>query len=1631
MNESKININKILDISSQVSEIKIKSYSPVKKSELLSSLSNAESNVKQIHIGLSEDDLFINSDRNFYFFANYLNGAQNRLGFVLDAAGTFRPYADDSLDLGSEDYRFSNIYTKNLFIEGVDFLPQDPNLFLASPAEGYEPGRPQFRHIDPLDIPGLDTEKLTSGILPIERGGIGVDTAEESQILIGTFEPDPEPEPTPPEPEPEYLKSKSKSKLKNLTNSVSLRWRNGTSLPNGNSVSLRWRTLTQKDLPNLNTNILTEGILPIERGGSGLAVVKKHLFFAGNTIGLPDDTTPPSWRNIIEDDLPKIDLSSKVHSILSINNGGIGTNIVESHTILLGPLTNEPSAPTWRLLSEADLPDLSTGKLKYGILTTERGGTGIDIVNKNTVFIGHLSDDNKAPGFRLLDPLDIPSLDTNKLTSGILPTERGGSGKSLVNHAQVFIGHISEDNNSPVWRKIEKSDLPEIEESDLPSIDLTTKVYNILPISNGGSGINKILKSHILIGTLTSTSEDLEEPTWRLLSEVDLPDLSTDKLKFGILGTERGGTGVAIIPKNLFFAGDINTDDSIPAWRLIDPLDIPNLSTNKLTSGILPITRGGTGVVEVNQSEILLGSTESVLAAPTWRKLVELDLPNISTDKLTSGILPITRGGTGLNTVNHAYVFIGHTTTDDTAPTWRNLIQSDLPELNTNILTSGILPIDRGGIGVSRVYKNKFFAGPINGEIDILYEPEFRNIDPLDIPNLSTDKLTSGILPITRGGIGISSTNIPNLIFASAASGSLLTPPSFRLLTEDDIPELDFSKIVTGYIDIIHGGTGLTTVLEGQILIAESDNVYITKDTTKTFRELISTTLSPDNIWYGHPTTAGLVNETILTPFIRTKLLSKTGIAKDKIWYSNDTDLLTETSISAFGRNIINAGTAAINKILYTSAENTLGYLTVNDFGKSVLGSSTIPSNKILYTSAENTLSYLDSTEFGRTLLNKTITKDTIWYGSDTNILAETGITALGRSLINKTITVDKIWYSSAANTLTETGITVLGRNLINKTIAKDKIWYASDTNTLTETGITALGRSIINKTIAKDKIWYASDTDTLAETGITVLGRNLINKTISAENAILISKKDTSNNILFEELALSALGKSVLTSTIGAGRIWYVSATDTLSSILVSATSKLILETALGTNEMFYGTAGNTISKLTSTVFGRTILSSAESDKTVANLWAAKAGGLSTAIKLWNVDFDGTTSITGTPTFPQILILGKTADDILLGNGTYLSKSGLLTNPYKPVTAIPLIIETVGYSESTGGLMINRAATGIPAALVMGTEPGNASNPVTTNTRVWLFNTGIETTNSSLNIFRTNSTDKTNGLTLAGAEGAIYAETKGGFKKTGSTDTSVLLAGGGTKLLSDFVQKVHNNYIAITTGTACDNYNEGIRINRQFNTGRATLTLGSSEGTTFGTDSHTWAITVQTTTYQGDGALNFTINGNTGVAATGMTLTKTGILQVKSIEILKSISDNKNIFNKSERVERIDLFNLINSKINKKEFDEFKNIQLDEISNTMYKKEIQLLEQHKILIKQNKDELLKENENLINKTIHEKDNQINILIKENNILKDKINMMMNENKQDVKKNEIDLESKYMELEGKLNELYNRFNSYL
>jgi len=97
---------------------------------------------------------------------------------------------------------------------------------------------------------------------------------------------------------------------------------------------------------------------------------------------------------------------------------------------------------------------------------------------------------------------------------------------------------------------------------------------------------------------------------------------------------------------------------------------------------------------------VFVGPTSGNAAAPAFRKLVAEDLPSHSTDLLTAGILPIARGGSGLSSTSAHYVFIGQTNQAG-APSWRELVESDIPTISITSKTSGTLTVARGGTGIT------------------------------------------------------------------------------------------------------------------------------------------------------------------------------------------------------------------------------------------------------------------------------------------------------------------------------------------------------------------------------------------------------------------------------------------------------------------------------------------------------------------------------------------------------------------------------------------------------------------------------------------------------------------------------------------------------------------------------------------------------------------------------------------------------------------------------------------------------------------------------------------------------------------------------------------------------------------
>lgn len=174
-----------------------------------------------------------------------------------------------------------------------------------------------------------------------------------------------------------------------------------------------------------------------------------------------------------------------------------------------------------------------------------------------------------------------------------------------------------------------------------------------------------------------------------------------------------------------------------PSFRALVPLDIPALDFSKITTGNIPINRGGTGAVTAtaafdalsplttkgdliahdgtNNVRVPVGANGLVLAANSaqpsgleWIAVggtgtvtsVDLTMPAI----FSVAGNPITTNGTlavSLATQNANLVWAGPAAAGPATPTFRALVAADIPNLDTSILTSGTLPVARGGTGIT------------------------------------------------------------------------------------------------------------------------------------------------------------------------------------------------------------------------------------------------------------------------------------------------------------------------------------------------------------------------------------------------------------------------------------------------------------------------------------------------------------------------------------------------------------------------------------------------------------------------------------------------------------------------------------------------------------------------------------------------------------------------------------------------------------------------------------------------------------------------------------------------------------------------------------------------------------------
>lgn len=201
--------------------------------------------------------------------------------------------------------------------------------------------------------------------------------------------------------------------------------------------------------------------------------------------------------------------------------------------------------------------------------------------------------------------------------------------------------------------------------------------------------------------------------------------LSTDALGSGTLPLLRGGTGTTTGTGTgsvvLSSAPTIDTP-SIASFENAkhtheNAASGGTLSTDAIASGTLPVARGGTGTTTSTGSGNVVLSSSPTIVTPNIASMTNAQHDHqsaagggaLSADAITTGTLPVLRGGTGTTTATGSGDVVLSSSPTITTPTIASFVNSSHTHLNAAgggtldaaAIGSGTLPVARGGTGVT------------------------------------------------------------------------------------------------------------------------------------------------------------------------------------------------------------------------------------------------------------------------------------------------------------------------------------------------------------------------------------------------------------------------------------------------------------------------------------------------------------------------------------------------------------------------------------------------------------------------------------------------------------------------------------------------------------------------------------------------------------------------------------------------------------------------------------------------------------------------------------------------------------------------------------------------------------------
>ena len=526
-------------------------------------------------------------------------------------------------------------------------------------------------------------------------------------------------------------------------------------------------------------------------------------------------------------------------TINSDGNVGIGTSIINEKLVVYGNV----------IINNGYL--LTTNLITSNLLTTNLITSNIiasNILTSNIIAYTLFASNISGTGS------NITHIDINNITKGILPVERGGTGKTILNDKQLIVGNgTSPPIQSPnlTWNNAESilvasnivaSTIAGVG-SNITKLNAAYITDGTLSVQRGGTGKTSLNANQLIVGNGTSSPIQSQHLTW---NNDECILVTSNIVASNIVATTLTGVGS----------------------------NITKLNAANITDGTLPVTRGGTGKTSLNVNELIVGSgTSPLIQSPhlTWNDVNStLYAKKIETTSLDTAEISVGSGGMSvggiLKTLNINVTEILKTSNVTT----ENLIISELTDKqllvgggtknpiasypglkwnsSTNTLTAtnisgngsaitslnvsnadtGTLSVGRGGTGKSTLTTTQLLVG--DGDNAIISYPGLKW-------NSSTNTLTA--TNISGNGSAITSLNAANITDGTLSHLRLPIATSAALGAVKQGTNIDIN-VTTGSISVnLTNYKSDTTTIDGNLIV--NSNLIVHGTETKLYTDVYTT----------------------------------------------------------------------------------------------------------------------------------------------------------------------------------------------------------------------------------------------------------------------------------------------------------------------------------------------------------------------------------------------------------------------------------------------------------------------------------------------------------------------------------------------------------------------------------------------------------------------------------------------------------------------------------------------------------------------------------------------------------------------------------------------------------------------